>query len=261
MRRDFTVAERAEMISLYESGMERYTIAKTFLTKGERVTAVLREAGLVIRPRRRNALTVGQERAVVVEYPHVKSSQVLADKYGCDRITILNILKRAGVSAQRRGGVEREFSPEQLDEMVTLYAGGLSQEKIARQIGTSQPKVSDVLIRRGARPTTIDLRGEKHPNWKGGRIAIGQYIGVHVAPDSPYAPMRMSGGYVMEHRLVMAEALGRPLFDHESVHHIDGNPQNNDLSNLQLRFGKHGKGVAYRCAVCGSRHIVADELA
>lgn len=261
MRRDFTAAERAEMVRLYESGMERYTIAKTFSTKGERVTAVLCEAGLTIRPRRRNALTVEQEQAVVVEYPHVKSSQVLADKYGCDRITILNILKRAGVSAQRRGGVEREFNPEQMDEMVALYTGGLSQENIAAQLGTSQRKVSAVLIRRGARPTTIDLRGEKHPNWKGGRSAIGQYVGVHVAPDSPYASMRQAGGYVMEHRLVMAEALGRPLMDHETVHHIDGNPQHNDLANLQLRIGKHGKGAAYRCADCGSRHIVADTLA
>jgi hypothetical protein len=59
----------------------------------------------------------------------------------------------------------------------------------------------------------------------------------------------------MEHRLVMARAIGRPLDSHETVHHIDGNRTSNALSNLQLRVGRHGKGVALRCRQCGSSDI------
>ena len=39
---------------------------------------------------------------------------------------------------------------------------------------------------------------------------------------------------VLEHRLVMARKIGRPLAKDEFVHHIDGNRANNDPSNLVL---------------------------
>ena len=58
----------------------------------------------------------------------------------------------------------------------------------------------------------------------------------------------------------MAESLGRPLTKGESVHHIDSNRANNDISNLQLRTGNHGKGSAFRCAECGSHNIIAVKL-
>lgn len=37
---------------------------------------------------------------------------------------------------------------------------------------------------------------------------------------------------VPEHRRVMSKSVGRKLGPHEIVHHIDGNKQNNDISNL-----------------------------
>jgi len=59
----------------------------------------------------------------------------------------------------------------------------------------------------------------------------------------------------------MAKALNRPLREWETVHHIDRNPSNNDLENLQLRIGNHGHHIVYRCADCGSTKIEPCELA
>ena len=71
----------------------------------------------------------------------------------------------------------------------------------------------------------------------------------------PGHPNAQGHGYVMEHIFVMSEALGRPIKPIESVHHIDGNKSNNDLSNLQLRFQYHGKGQAWECNACGSNDV------
>lgn len=54
------------------------------------------------------------------------------------------------------------------------------------------------------------------------------------------------GAYVLEHRLVMAKIIGRPLTSDEFVHHIDFNKSNNDPSNLLLvdahTHGEHHRG-------------------
>lgn len=46
--------------------------------------------------------------------------------------------------------------------------------------------------------------------------------------------MRDANNYVLEHRLVMAESLGRSLTPSEIVHHIDGDKTNNCITNLGL---------------------------
>jgi hypothetical protein len=55
--------------------------------------------------------------------------------------------------------------------------------------------------------------------------------------------MTDSRGYVMEHRYVIAQKLGRVLLREETVHHMDGNKQNNEIDNLELWFTNHGHGV------------------
>jgi hypothetical protein len=69
-----------------------------------------------------------------------------------------------------------------------------------------------------------------------------------------------SNGQILEHRLVMQRALGRPLERNETIHHINGDKADNRLENLQLRVGRHGKGVAHRCLDCGSTNIEAVSL-
>lgn len=80
--------------------------------------------------------------------------------------------------------------------------------------------------------------GALNPAWKGGVTYFkkhGNYTGVkYVRCPVEYISMARKDGYVMEHRLLVAQAIGRLLLRSEVVHHKDHNPANNDLSNLQL---------------------------
>lgn len=56
------------------------------------------------------------------------------------------------------------------------------------------------------------------------------YISVYF-PDHPGSS---ADGYIMEHILVMEALLGRHLYEHECVHHINENKADNRKENLQL---------------------------
>ena len=52
-----------------------------------------------------------------------------------------------------------------------------------------------------------------------------------MAPEHPFAD---SKGYVMHHRLIVEQSIGRHLTADEVVHHIDEDPSNNAIGNLRL---------------------------
>jgi hypothetical protein len=91
----------------------------------------------------------------------------------------------------------------------------------------------------------IGRSGEEHPNWKGGRRqSSDRYIIIWVDASHPLFSMagRHANGcfYIREHRLVMAEHLGRPLTPGEVVHHKlpdeggTGDTKDNRIENLRL---------------------------
>ena len=78
---------------------------------------------------------------------------------------------------------------------------------------------------------------DKAPRWTGGRKKRKDGYVMIVAPDNhPYPSYIKSSGtkYILEHRHVMEQYLGRFLDPSEVVHHIDGDPSNNAIHNLQL---------------------------
>lgn len=76
-------------------------------------------------------------------------------------------------------------------------------------------------------------RGAKGPNWHGGRIEREGRTLIYVGREHPMAD---TYGYVYEHRLVLAQAMGRMLVDGH-VHHVDCDPTNNALDNLVYLAG------------------------
>jgi hypothetical protein len=96
----------------------------------------------------------------------------------------------------------------------------------------------------------------KHHNYKGGiKKMVGEYLGI-LRPHHKYAVQ----GYVLLHRYRMELMIGRYLTKEEVVHHIDGNPKNNEESNLML-FASHSEHITYEqtidmtgriCKKCGS---------
>ena len=71
-------------------------------------------------------------------------------------------------------------------------------------------------------------------------VLNGGYIGVRINKDNPYYSMSGSSGYIREHRLVMANHLGRGLTSGEIVHHKNGDQADNRIENLALMtLGEH----------------------
>lgn len=209
-------------------------------------------------------LTEAQRAEVARRYGDGESPSALSAEFGVSRSTVTATARSFGIAVNPRGQQPLKVTPEIAQKMQELWAEGHPQTFIAAQVGLNQTTVSSWL-RNGRIEVGVRSLRKSRLSYKkdGGRfVSNGGYVLVHKErlPDW-LVSMANHAGYVPEHRAVMAKMLGRTLTQHETVHHIDGNKLNNKPSNLQLRQGRHGKGVVLRCACCGSTDIKAEELA
>lgn len=86
-----------------------------------------------------------------------------------------------------------------------------------------------------------DWTGSNNPRWNGGkRTLTNGYVMVRADPDKHSVG---KDGYILEHRLVMENALGRKLLKGEVVHHQNHVVGDNRLENLEL-YTSHAEHMA-----------------
>lgn len=168
----------------------------------------------------------------------------------CCATTLIKALRRHGLPTKPRTWNHRRknrFPQLQDRNWLMEQMATRSMQDIARELGTSQGNVSDHAKRHGIRSrfhdrsaaTVAGLKkrwpngrgGTEAANWRGGRIKAG---GGHIylyKPDHPNANLK---GYVMEHRVVVEEHLGRLLEKEEVVHHRNGIKTDNRIENLEV---------------------------
>jgi len=80
-------------------------------------------------------------------------------------------------------------------------------------------------------------KGDKSSSWKGGSYTTKRDGYVYIwCPNHPNAKKngKGGGGYVLEHRLVMENIIGRYLTQEEEVHHRNGIKNDNRPENLMF---------------------------
>lgn len=218
-----------------------------------RTRRVVRESGSQIRQR----------------YEAGESLAELGEAFGISPATAAATVRRQGGEVRRRNsGIRRGKEVVRLRgaEMRERYEAGARLQDIAHDLGISISTVSKTIraqggtIRKRGYGSVPPPRGAANHAYRGGVVVSHGYRLVLISPEHPYFEAMARKGYVLEHRLVMAEMIKRPLLATETVHHIDGDKLNNALDNLQLRLGQHGNGTHWRCGDCGSRNVVAQEL-
>ena len=250
-----TDQEKQAIIEAYSTGLNIKQVADKLHYGKRQVHRILQEGGAL----RWRKITTEMEQVIVEEFKAGASQNQLHIKHKCTRHTISNVLKRNNVDVIPWEHVR--LKADQIEELRRQWQKGVPRQTIMKYYGISGTTLNRWIKLLGESLRRSVASGENHGKWKGGRVFDENgYILVWMTKDNPFFKMANSQGYVREHRYVIAEHLGRPLLDNETVHHINGDKQDNRIENLQLRIGQHGSNQAYCCADCGSRNIVPIPL-
>jgi transposase-like protein len=259
----FTREQQERAVQMYQAGQSISSVCREFVDVSRyRIEKVLAAGNVERHPTisfSRRAFTPDQDREIAGLYTAGLSSIELVQRFGATKDAILASLHRSQVTFRK----QQPTTSEAKGQVVRLYAEGVSRQEIARRLGMHVGRVTRTLTESGIQTFKKRPRvGAHHHAWKGGHhLDQNGYRRVRMRRSDPFYEMCSTNGYVMEHRLVVAQSLGRPLTRSETVHHKNGDRADNRIENLELRRGKHGAGSRYRCRVCGSHDIEAVSLA
>jgi transposase-like protein len=248
----------ADMLAAYKDGASVKRLAQRFHCRDTVISAALATAGIKLHPGGRAHPVLSPEQGIEVAAMYAEGSSLpeIAEEIGCSVPVIASAVRRYG--SMRRMGKPKYWNDERRGQVLKMADIGASVNEIAEAVGAPYQAVNMVIQHarsKGELARYIAPSGAAHHAWNGGRlIDSGGYVRIrlndderHLAPATPK--------YHPEHRIVVARALERALKPTESVHHINGDKQDNRLENLQLRQGAHGKGVRAVCGDCGSHAI------
>ena len=158
------------------------------------------------------------------KYKFMPSRDYLLEEYVNKRKTYKDIAKENGVDAVAvHYWVKKYNIPSRRTNKIVHPHNYSFEERIAisnrfkgRVVGNeTRKKMSDAKKLKG-----MGARKKRHDG----------YIAIYF----PSYPSSNSEGYVMEHRYVMEQSIGRQLTKDEVVHHINHNREDNRLGNLLL---------------------------
>jgi hypothetical protein len=131
-------------------------------------------------------------------------------------------------------------------ELVRLYQSGITGREAMRLTSAPVSRAWRLLRNTDINPSGIRLNeGYLKAKGKGGLFnGPGGYEYRYLQPNHPYFSMAsQTKRVVKEHRLVMAQQLGRTLLPNENVHHLNGVRDDNRPENLELWHTTQPKGI------------------
>jgi transposase-like protein/transposase len=230
-----TEANRHALVAAYESGTGISRLAKQFHINGRRVVKILNESGYTDRhPGGKRRFSEEDSAEFVRAYQSGTTLTEIAHQRDVSTKVVRDYLVRAGVQL-RRVGAPPFWTEERKAEATQRYQAGEQLKEIASAMGCGPVTVARTLRELGVHEPPPRRRGENHHSWQGGRtMTEGGYIRIKIPDQDRHLADVTRDDYVLEHRLVMARKLGRPLLSGERPHHKNLIRSDNSPSNLEL---------------------------
>ncbi len=240
-----TEQNRRDLVAAYETGTGIARLARKFHVNGRRVVQILDESGHTGRhPGGKRRFTDEDASEFARLYQAGESLTQLGKQYGVSTQVVRRYLLRAGVEL-RPVGAPAFWTDERKAEVTRYYLAGHQIQDIAKVMGCGIDTLTRTLVELGVHEKKpYDRRGENSPSWQGGRVVRDDgYIQVRVTDENRHLADTNRSGYMLEHRLVMARKLGRPLLPGETPHHKNLIRSDNSPGNLELWVTSQPKGA------------------
>lgn len=168
-------------------------------------------------------------------YRHRGGAQEILAKLGIEATAAATYALRAWAHTKGFRVVSKFYWGEHPDEAIAMYQSGKSLVDCVVAFGHT-PEDNE-FFRRWLHKMNVPLRGqglrgERHNHWRGGvKMSKGYRMVQHPNGALDKNNRRV---YILEHRLVMEQYLGRPLLRDEVVHHKNNDILDNRIENLGL---------------------------